>query len=81
VQKSELQANFLSVSAFTWLIPFRSVASESRRARPHPSSTVETLMPDVTQGSLLVIRRFEEGWQTLQGAEEERKFIENSGGT
>jgi hypothetical protein len=27
-------------------------------------------------GDLLVSRRFEEGWQTLQWAEEERKYFE-----
>jgi hypothetical protein len=30
-------------------------------------------------GDLLVSRRFEEGWQTLQWAEEERKYFEKGG--
>jgi hypothetical protein len=30
-------------------------------------------------GELMVGRRFEEGWQTLQWAEEERKVIEQGG--
>jgi hypothetical protein len=30
-------------------------------------------------GDLLVSRRFEKGWQTLQWAEEERKYFESGG--